>query len=399
MGIGWIPICDPRFRALVLQGWANYCARSIRTHAMKTHPFLKFTHVALAMVMGSMVETSVAKPDKNNRFTWDNLVSDINGVARQKDPNLVNPWGLAISPTGAIWVANNGTGTATIYNSEGRALPKESNPLVVTIPAAPSNTEGGKPTGQVLNTTSDFVISQGGHSGKAIFLFAGEDGTISGWNQNVDATHAILGADQSSTGAIYKGLAIGVTGGNSYLFATNFHSGTVDIFDKSFALVVKPGAFHDPNLPAGFAPFGIRNFENRLYVTYAKQDADAEDDVPGAGNGFIDVFNLNGNFVRRFATQGALNSPWGLARAPRKFGKFGNALLVGNFGNGRINVFDFTTGNFIAHLNDEDDHALAFDGLWDLKFYNHSLYFTAGIADEEHGLFGVIYSPEDENED
>lgn len=362
---------------------------------MKTHILLSLTRVALVVAMSSLVETSLAKPYQENwrnRFAWDNLVSDISGVARRTDANLVNPWALVISPTGAIWVADNGTGTATVYDWQGRALPQETNPLVVTIPAAPTNTEGGKPTGQVYNPTADFVISQGGHSGKALFLFAGEDGTISGWNPSVDATHGVLGADQSSTGAIYKGLALGVSGGNSYLFATNFHAGTVDIFNKTFALVVKPGAFHDPTLPAGFAPFGIQNIQNLLFVTYAKQDADAHDDVSGAGNGFIDIFDLSGNFVRRFATQGRLNSPWGLARGPRKFGKFENALLVGNFGDGRINAFNFTTGTLLAPLKDEDDHPLAFDGLWGLTFFGDCLFFTAGIAHEDHGLFGVIYT-------
>lgn len=327
---------------------------------------------------------------RTNSFDWVNLVSDIAGVARHTDENLVNPWGLAISPTGAIWVANADAGVATVYDSQGRGLPTEDNPLVVTIPPAPPSTEGGSPTGQVFNPTADFVVTANGHSGKAIFLFATEDGTISGWNPNVDPTNAVIGADRSSTGAIYKGLALGVIGGNSFLFATNFHAGTVDIFDKNFAPVTKAGAFEDPNLPDGFAPFGIQNIQNRIYVTYAQQDANAEDDVPGPGAGFVNVFDLQGNFIKRFASQGTLNAPWGLARPQEKFGKFGNALFVGNFGDGRINVFDLTTGMFLAQLENADDEPLAFDGLWSLVFSGKSLFFTAGIADEEHGLFGVI---------
>jgi uncharacterized protein (TIGR03118 family) len=363
---------------------------------------MKIIRILLAAGVCLAVTTSLGKPherhDRANSFDWVNLVSDIAGVARHTDENLVNPWGLVIAPTGAIWVANNGTGVATVYNSRGQSNPNETNPLVVTIPTAPANTEGGNPTGQVFNPTADFVVSKDGRSGKAVFIFSAEDGTISGWNPNVDMTNAVLAADRSATGAIYKGLAIGVTGGNSFLFATNFNAGTVDIFDKNFALVVKAGAFQDPNLPAGFAPFGIQNIQNLLFVTYAQQDADKEDDVPGPGAGFVNVFDLEGKFIRRFASQGTLNAPWGLARPLQKFGKFGNAVYVGNFGDGRINVFDFATGAFRGQLEDADDHPLAFDGLWGLAFSGRSLFFTAGIADEEHGLFGVIRRAKHANE-
>jgi uncharacterized protein (TIGR03118 family) len=359
---------------------------------------MKTIRILLAVCVCSIAATSLGKPHDHDRrgghransFDWVNLVSDINGVARNTDENLVNPWGLAIAPNGAIWVANADSGVATVYDSQGDPLPNETNPLVVTIPTAPTNTEGGNPTGQVFNSTLDFVVSKEGRSGRAIFIFAAEDGTISGWNPMVDPTNAVLAADRSATGAIYKGLALGVIGGNSFLFATNFHAGTVDIFDKNFAFVAKPGAFQDPSLPAGFAPFGIQNIQNRLYVTYAMQDADAEDDVPGPGAGFVNVFDLQGNFLRRFASQGTLNAPWGLASTQEKFGKFENALFVGNFGDGRINVFNLKTGALLGQLEDSDDRPLAFDGLWALAFSGRSLFFTAGIADEEHGLFGVI---------
>jgi uncharacterized protein (TIGR03118 family) len=357
---------------------------------------MKTLFTLIAALVCSIGTAAAGKPHQSDdhvnsfSFNWINLVSDINGVARHTDANLVNPWGLAISPNGAIWVADNGTGVATVYDSQGGPLPNEEHPLIVTIPTAPTNTEGGNPTGQVFNTTADFVVSKGGHSGKAFFIFSAEDGTISGWNPTVDPTNAVLGADQSGTGAIYKGLAIGVVGGNSFLYATNFHAGTVDIFDKNFALVTKAGAFVDPNLPAGFGPFGIQNIQNLLYVTYAMQDANKEDDVPGAGAGFINVFDLQGNFIRRFASQGTLNAPWGLASPQRKIGHFQNALFVGNFGDGRISVFNLTTGAFLGQLEDVDNHPLAFDGLWALAFSGRSLFFTAGIADEEHGLFGVI---------
>jgi len=361
---------------------------------------MKSIRTLLAVFVCSFIATSFGKPHDSGKshqnngrakgFDWVNLVSDIAGVARRTDENLVNPWGLVISPTGVIWIADAGAGVATVYNSHGNPLPNETTPLVVTIPAAPGNTEGAAPTGEVFNTTADFVISKGGNSGKSFFIFAGEDGTISGWNPTVDPTNAILKADASASGAIYKGLALGVSGGNSFLYATNFHAGTVDVYDKNFAPVTIPGAFHDANIPAGFAPFGIQNIQNLLYVTYALQDANAEDDVPGAGNGYINVFDLQGTLVRRFATQGTLNSPWGLARASHKFGKLENALLVGNFGDGRINIFDFTTGAFLGQLENAAGDPLEFDGLWGLALSGKSLFFTAGIADEEHGLFGVI---------
>ncbi len=360
---------------------------------------MKIIHTLLAaLAICSIGATSSAKSrehdgrggHRGNSFDWVNLVSDIDGVARHTDENLINPWGLAISPTGAIWVANADAGVATVYDSQGRVLPGDANPLVVTIPPAPSSTEAGSPTGQVFNPTTSFVITKEGRSGKAIFLFATEDGTISGWNPNVDPTNAVIGADRSPTGASYKGLAFGTFGGNAFLFATNFHAGTVEIFDKNFAPVDRPGAFVDPNLPVGFAPFGIQNVQNRLYVTYAQQDEDAEDEVPGPGAGFVNVFDLQGKFIRRFASGGTLNAPWGLARPQEKFGKFSNALFVGNFGDGRINVFDLGTGALLGQLEDADDQPLAFDGLWALTFSGKSLFFTAGIADESHGLFGVI---------
>jgi uncharacterized protein (TIGR03118 family) len=254
----------------------------------------------------------------------------------------------------------------------------------------------GSPTGIVFNSSTDFQISAGT---PARFIFATEDGTISGW---ASGTNAILMVDNSASEAIYKGLAIGNNGTANFLYAADFHGAKIDVFDAAFAPATLAGNFSDPTIPAGYAPFNIQNIGGVLYVTYALQDADGEDDVPGLGHGFINKFDLNGNLIARFASRGPLNSPWGLAVAPAGFGAFANALLVGNFGDGRINVYDSVTGNFLfQQLADGSGHAISIEGLWGLKFGNggnggdvNTLYFAAGIAGpdelEDHGLFGSI---------
>jgi uncharacterized protein (TIGR03118 family) len=241
------------------------------------------------------------------------------------------------------------------------------------------------------------VISEHGRSAPADILFATEDGTITAWSQQVDRNHALVAADNSANGAVYKALTLGSNAQGSFVFATNFHNGTVDVFDSHFHSVHLAGSFTDPNLPAGFAPFGIKNINGTLFVTYAKQDADRHDDVAGVGNGFIDEFNTNGQLIARFASQGALNSPHGMAAAPANFGVFSNALLVGNFGDGRINAFDLKTGKFLGQLSDAGGHPLANAGIWGMTFGNgaggthtNTLYFVAGINGEKDGLLGAI---------
>jgi uncharacterized protein (TIGR03118 family) len=273
------------------------------------------------------------------------------------DPNLKNPWGLAANPTGPWWVSDNGTGVSTLYNGSGTKLG-----LTVTIPPSPTSTTGGTPTGIVFNGSSDFVVSQAGKSGAGRFIFATEDGTIAGWNPQVDGTHAVLAVDNSGLGAVYKGLALASSGGHAYIYATNFNSVKVDVFDTNFAPhTFSANQFTDPNLPAGFAPFGIAKISGLLFVTYAKQDAAKHDDVKGPGNGFIDVFDTSGDLLGHIASGGPgglkeLNSPWGIALAPKGFGQFGGDLLVGNFGDGHINAFkiqftpDGFSGQFVVHL-------------------------------------------------
>jgi uncharacterized protein (TIGR03118 family) len=335
-------------------------------------------------------------------FLQTNLISDTPGLASVMDPNLVNPWGIAFAPTGPFWINDNGTGLSTVYNGAGTPTPA-GKPLIVTIPLPPGNTgTAAAPTGIVFNSTTDFVVTANGKSGAAIFLFATEDGTISAWSPTVNPTSAVLEVDNSTnptadSGAVYKGLTLGSNSNGNFLFATNFRAGTVDVFDKNFARVTLQGGFTDPNIPAGFAPFGIQNIGGSLYVTYAKQNAAKHDDVAGPGNGYVDVFDTSGKLLRRFATQGTLNSPWGLALAPAQFGSFSNDLLIGDFGDGRVNAFDPASGAFLGQLSDVGNTPLTIDGLWGLAFGNgtngtdpNSLYFTAGINGEQDGLFGSL---------
>jgi len=315
-----------------------------------------------------------------NVYKKRNLVSDIDGVARITDANLVNPWGLAFGPATPAWVADNGTDVSTLYSGGVRKSIPVTLPLVVGIP-------GGAPTGVVFNATPGFKVN----GAAAHFIFDSEAGTITAWNAGTQAV-----TEATTPGAIYKGLAIASKGSATMLYAANFHAGTIDVFNDSFAPVTVPGGFADPNLPAGFAPFNIQEIAGRLVVAYAQQDADAEDEVAGAGLGYVDVFDTSGHLLRRLVSQGALNAPWGLAVAPRHFGPFSGDLLVGNFGDGAINAYDPRTGAFRGTLQNKDGNQIKINGLWALRFGNgvigtpQTLLFTAGIGDEDHGLFGEI---------
>jgi uncharacterized protein (TIGR03118 family) len=350
--------------------------------------------VALGVTFGVIAATASPSgaSDDENRYRMTRLVSDRPGVAEHLDTNLVNAWGLVAGPSTPWWVANNGTDTSTLYDGTGTPLP-----LVVGVP--------GAPTGTVFNGGPGFVVSNNGASGPSLFLFAGEDGTIHGWNPGVPppapSTTAFKVADLSGRGAIFKGLAIATTMTGSRLYATDFHNGKVDVWDENFDRVRVPGAFWDQDIPAGYGPFGIQTIRGHVFVTYAKQDADAEDDVRGAGFGFVDEYTKRGVLVERVASRGALNAPWGLAWAPDGFGEFGDDLLIGNFGDGNINAFhqehdgDFELEGSLARRDGGDP--MSIDGLWALRFGNggpagqrNQLFFTAGPKDEEHGLFGMI---------
>jgi uncharacterized protein (TIGR03118 family) len=359
--------------------------KTLRVGLFAIIPLIIAASIATASVASGREENRNRGRSHSSTFDWENLDSDIGGVAELKDPNVVNPWGIATSRSGLVWVVDNGTGVATVYFSDGRPFPNPSNRLIVTIPASATNAEGANPTGIVANPTQFFKVSNGANSLPADFIFVSEDGMISGWSQQLGITQAFPAVDNGASGAVYKGITRGFVNGHNFLYVTNFHTGTVETYDENF--VLQAGfPFADPNLPAGFAPFNIRNLNGQLYVTYAKQDnpADAEDDVPGPGNGFVNIFTLNGQFVKRLVSNGALNSPWGLEIV-------NGALWVGNFGDGLINVYSPNGGNFLGNPKDTFGNPLQFDGLWALVFGNGGLYFTAGIADEAHGIFGVIF--------
>jgi uncharacterized protein (TIGR03118 family) len=340
---------------------------------------MKTIHTSIKTALLILAVISFATPAaRSDTYSWNNLQSDINGVALNTDPNVINPWGMAASSNGTIWVADNGTGVSTLYGQDGKA-----KPLIVTIPPSASNTEGANPTGIVFNTTPNFKVTKNGHSAPSIFIFVNEDGMISGWNPSLDQTKAIPARDNGANDAVYKGATLGVADGHDFLFVTNFSSGRVETYNGNFQ-PVNPGGFVDPNIPSDYAPFGIRNFNGQIFVTYAKRNpAEPDDDLAGPGNGYINVFNTKGQFLRRLVSQGKLNAPWGLAIVEGE-------LWVGNFGDGRINNYNPTTGAFIETLVKTDGTPLTFDGLWDLLPLGEGVYFTAGIADEEHGLFGVI---------
>lgn len=349
----------------------------------------------------TLASALVAVPAMAQFYEQHNLVTD------GTDPDLINPWGLVSSANSPWWVSDNGTGKTTIYMGEGQKVILGGG----TIPAV---TVPGAPTGNVFNgDNSAFNLTAGGKSGHAIFIFASEDGTISGWNPSGDASQAVV-AYTSPTGAIYKGLAIASTTAGPRLFATNFKGATVEVFDGSFTLLPGSG-FVDSTIPAGFAPFGIQTVGDVVYVTYAKQDEDAEDDVAGNGLGYVDAFDTAGNLIGRVASRGQLNAPWGIAWAPDEFGAKGH-LLIGNFGDGHILQFDTDKdrrhgeAQFKGFLHSSNGAPIHIDGLWALQFGHGNansgdtdeLYFTAGPNDESEGLFGYlepIKHPNDEGEE
>jgi len=304
-------------------------------------------------------------------YSQTNLVSNTAGIATTTDPQLLNPWGISILPGQDFWIANNNSGTSTLYDAKGNK-----NSLVVTIPGASKNPNGncspGCPTGNVAN-------GNGGYFGGGSFIFDTEDGLIANWT---GASDAVVAFDNSASGAVYKGL---VLLNSTFLLAANFNSGKVDVFDRNFTLTSLSGSFTDPKLPAGFAPHGIHVIGNQIYVAYAMQDAFKHDAQPGAGLGQVDIFDMNGNYLSTFVAAGAqLNAPWAVVETPASFGTFPNAILVGNFGDGTINAFD-NTGKFLGQLTDSSSKALVNPGLWDMVFGGGgpsgdpgTLYLTAG---------------------
>jgi uncharacterized protein (TIGR03118 family) len=335
--------------------------------------------LAFALIAG------VASTASAQFYSQHNLVSDGAIPAASTDADLVNAWGLVAGPSTPWWVADNQTGLSTLYNGNtgakvliGGTIPH------VTIP-------GGSPTGVVFNPTTGRFRLPSGATGR--FIFDSEAGVISAWAGGTDAVPIV-----TTPNAVYKGLAIATLTDNSFLYATNFHAGKVEVYDMSFTPVTMAGAFSDPTLPTGYAPFGIQNIGGIIYVTYALQDAEAHDDVAGEGHGYVNAFDTAGHLLGRVASQGPLNSPWGLAMAPSDFGKFKGDLLIGNFGDGRIHAYD-PADHFELRgpLHSTHGRPIEIDGLWALQFGNggaagptKTLFFTAGPFEEGHGLFGKL---------
>jgi uncharacterized protein (TIGR03118 family) len=326
-----------------------------------------------------------------------NLAADQPGVALIHDPELVDAWGISLNPNGTFWVSARATNVSTVYSGDvtrpdGTRTPFVKSALTVTIP-------GGSPTGQIFNPSTDFVVSAGGASRPATFIFASETGHITGWNANVPlpspppSRNAFIMA--TTPGAVYTGLAIGNNGTGNFLYAADFRNGEIDVFDRTYTPTTLAGAFVDPAIPDDYAPFNIWNLAGQLYVAYARQvDGDA---LPDGGHGFVSVFDTNGNLLSHLVDDSHLKEPWGLALAPGNFGEFSNALLVANTANGKINAYHATTGAFLGRLADATGEALHIHGLWGLHFGNgtvsgdrNALYFSAVGKKHKHGLFGSL---------
>jgi len=366
---------------------------------------------ALLAAAASSLPAQTASAPPNN-YLVHNLVSDLANTADHQDPNLVNPWGLGFGPT-PFWVGNNGKGTAALYDGIGTVIP-----LVVAIPQAGDSGTDGPVTGVMFNAfasnSSAFDVQAGM---PALFIFCSEDGVISGWNEAVSGTKASILFDNSKSGAVYTGCVVGGTAAAPYLFAANFHAGTVDVYDGNLNLNPAPynqsslpepysgsSSFSNPAIPAGFAPFNVQNIDGTLFVTYAEQDAQKYASVGGPGNGYVAMFNLDGSLIANLVSQGPLNSPWGMAIAPANFGPFAGALLVGNFTDGKINAYNATSGAWLGTLNDGAGNPIAIPGLWSLDFGGGAqgedpgtLYITAGIGGgpnndpvQSHGLLASI---------
>ncbi len=360
------------------------------------------------------MDTLVANPalkTQTTAYQQTNLVSDGFVPARVIDPNLINPWGVSRTPAGPFWVSDNGKGVTTFYDGAGNivTIPTPINfPIigvgsgttVITIATPPGQTTPASPTGQVFNQGGQgFMIATSERSGTSTFIFATEDGTISGWNPLVSRNSSVLAVDNSKggKGAVYKGLAIAFrsnSNGGNLLYAANFRSGKVEVYNQNFKLVK---TFTDHNVPKGYAPFNVQVLDGHLFVTFALQDSHKHDDVAGAGHGFVDEFNLNGKLLHRVASRGPLDSPWGLAIAPTGFGQFSHDLLVGNFGDGTINVFNPNNDKFLGKLRGANGAPIKIGDLWALVPGNANpntdpkkIYFTAGVQNEAHGLFGSL---------
>ena len=348
----------------------------------------------LLTLLGTL--SGAAFGQSTNVYVQHNLVSDIPGMADVTDPNLVNPWGISETASSPFWVTDHDKGVTTVYNGSGAI-----STTVVTIPPATGHASPAPATGQVAGNGASWLLPA--PNGKAAsFIFVTEDGTVSAWNGSAGTT-AVKIVDNSAAGAVYKGVTSNPSGSTPMLYAANFSSGNIDVFDATFSPVTVAGGFSDPNLPAGFAPFNISNLGGKLYVMYAKQAPGKLEDAPAPGNGFVNIFDTNGNLLQRLVSNGPLNSPWGVAIAPAGWGAFGGDVLIGNFGDGKINAFDPKTGNLVGTLQDQNGNPIVNSGLWAILFGNgksggdpETLYLAAGITGTDgktHGLLAAIAPP------
>ncbi len=350
-----------------------------------------FAYIAVTLLTAPAMAQTTGNTTARNAYQSKVLVSNGSVASSSTDTNLINGWGLAFPPEGFAWVNAEGTGKALVFDGTGKP-----QSIVVTIPGiggAASN-----PTGIVFSGGMDFVVNNGTTNAPARFLFATNNGTIAGWSPDVDATNAVTAVDNSSQGAVYTGLALSGNGTTHLIYAANFSKARVDVFDGTFKSVDVPGGFKDPQMPTQYAPFGIQAIDGDIYVTYAKQaEAGSGDETHGAGLGVVNVFDPQGNLIRRIASNGPLNAPWGIALAPASFAGLGGTLLIGNLGDGTIHAYDLHTGKSLGALNGADNKPLVVDGLWGLQFGNgvssqptNSLFWAAGPNDEKDGAFGVI---------
>jgi len=360
---------------------------------------------------GSAGSSSASQPVSQtpSGFADTVLVSDRVGVVATMttiDANLSNPWGLAIAPGLPFWVADNNSNLSTLYSGTGAVETDSvtgSNDTGIAIPASAAGV-AANPTGQVYNGGGGFLIPTSAGQESALFIFDGEGGTVAAWASGSGATAVTAYDDGVANGAnhaVYKGLALGTVNGATFLYATDLHNNKVDVFDTNFTKpAAMQGKFVDPTIPAGFVPFGIAALNGQLYVSYAMQDAAKHDETTGAGLGYVDVFDFSGNFVSRFASAGALNAPWGIAVAPAGFGSLAGDLLIGNFGDGKINIFapnGTALASSMGPLTVTNGGTITIPGLWSLVFGNGdsdkpqtTLFYTAGFADQTDGVFGSI---------
>lgn len=366
---------------------------AVMTDGALMHGVSRRCLIGFSAVIAAIAATAVATPataaasrSARNVYRQINLVADRPGRARFTDRNLVNAWGLSHGPNTPIWVSDNGADVATLYQGGTHGMKASAVPLVVKMP-------GGAPTGQVFNDTRKFAVR--GTGARALFIFAGEHGDITAWNQSASPmTRSVRVAHVRH--AVFKGLALVHSSFGALLLATNFHKGRVDVFNGRFKRLHTRGMFRDRRIPTGYAPFNVAAIGHRVFVSYAKQDAQRMDDVKGRGHGFIDVYSDDGALLHRFASRGVLDSPWAMTIAPKGFGRFSNDLLVGNFGNGMIHAFNPRTGKMLGTLTNKRHHPIKIDGLWALlpgdKLAGgaHSVWFSAGPNDESHGLLGLL---------